>query len=70
MLREPSGLRRSAARSYRRSLLGTGLPLSEIAYACGFRDYANFARKFRYGLVIRLERTADISTLVKAAVAE
>jgi AraC family transcriptional regulator, positive regulator of tynA and feaB len=32
----------------RRSLLGTGQPLSEIAYACGFRDYAHFARKFRH----------------------
>jgi AraC-like DNA-binding protein len=31
----------------RRGLLGTGRPLSEIAYACGFRDYAHFARKFR-----------------------
>jgi AraC family transcriptional activator of tynA and feaB len=32
----------------RRALLGTGQPLSEIAYACGFRDYAHFARKFRH----------------------
>jgi AraC family transcriptional activator of tynA and feaB len=32
----------------RRSLLATGQPLSEIAYACGFRDYAHFARKFRH----------------------
>jgi len=31
----------------RRALLQTGQPLSEIAYACGFRDYAHFARKFR-----------------------
>jgi AraC family transcriptional activator of tynA and feaB len=31
----------------RRQLLGTGQPLSEIAYACGFVDYTNFARKFR-----------------------
>jgi len=31
----------------RRGLLDTGRPLSEIAYACGFRDYAHFARKFR-----------------------
>jgi AraC-like DNA-binding protein len=28
--------------------MGTGQPLSEIAYACGFRDYAHFARKFRH----------------------
>jgi AraC family transcriptional activator of tynA and feaB len=32
----------------RRAQLGTGQPLSEIAYACGFRDYAHFARKFRH----------------------
>lgn len=32
----------------RRALLATGQPLSEIAYACGFRDYAHFARKFRH----------------------
>jgi AraC-like DNA-binding protein len=32
---------------HRRTSLGTGEPLSEIAYACGFRDYAHFARRFR-----------------------
>jgi len=32
---------------HRRALMGTGQPLSEIAYACGFRDYAHFARRFR-----------------------
>ena len=32
----------------RRALVGTGQPLSEIAYACGFRDYTHFARKFRH----------------------
>ena len=32
----------------RRASLGRGQPLSEIAYACGFRDYAHFARKFRH----------------------
>ena len=31
----------------RRELLGASQPLSEIAYACGFADYTNFARKFR-----------------------
>ena len=31
----------------RRELLGASQPLSEIAYACGFADYANFSRKFR-----------------------
>lgn len=32
----------------RRASLGTSQPLSEIAYACGFRDYTHFARKFRH----------------------
>jgi AraC family transcriptional activator of tynA and feaB len=32
----------------RRKLLSTGQPISEIAYASGFRDYTNFARKFRH----------------------
>jgi AraC family transcriptional activator of tynA and feaB len=31
----------------RRASLESGQPLSEIAYGCGFRDYAHFARKFR-----------------------
>ncbi len=31
----------------RRSLLKTGEPLGEIAYTCGFIDYAHFSRKFR-----------------------
>jgi AraC family transcriptional regulator, positive regulator of tynA and feaB len=31
----------------RRPLLGTRQPLSMVAYACGFRDYTHFARKFR-----------------------
>jgi AraC family transcriptional activator of tynA and feaB len=31
----------------RRALLCTSEPLSAIAYACGFRDYTHFARKFR-----------------------
>ena len=32
----------------RRASLATSQPLSEIAYACGFRDYTHFARKFRH----------------------
>jgi AraC family transcriptional regulator, positive regulator of tynA and feaB len=32
----------------RRKLLSTGEPISAIAYACGFRDYTHFARKFRH----------------------
>ncbi|HEX4157648.1 MAG TPA: AraC family transcriptional regulator [Rhizomicrobium sp.] len=31
-----------------RASLGTNQPLAEIAYACGFRDYTHFARKFRH----------------------
>jgi AraC family transcriptional activator of tynA and feaB len=31
----------------RRMLLNTKEPISAIAYACGFRDYTHFARKFR-----------------------
>ena len=31
-----------------RKLLRTGEPISEIAYACGFRDYTHFKRKFRH----------------------
>jgi AraC family transcriptional regulator, positive regulator of tynA and feaB len=32
----------------RRYLLNTKEPISAIAYACGFRDYTHFARKFRH----------------------
>ncbi|MCP3390075.1 helix-turn-helix domain-containing protein [Bradyrhizobium sp. CCGB12] len=31
----------------RRASMKTGQPLSDIAYACGFRDYTHFARGFR-----------------------
>jgi len=31
----------------RRALMKTGQPLSDIAYACGFRDYTYFVRGFR-----------------------
>jgi len=31
----------------RRTTLNQSRPLSDIAYACGFRDYTHFARKFR-----------------------
>ena len=31
----------------RRASMRTGQPLSDIAYACGFRDYTHFARGFR-----------------------
>ena len=40
-------LEHAARLLHRRKFLGTGQPVSEIAYACGFRDYTNFARKFR-----------------------
>ena len=32
----------------RRATLGASQALGEIAYACGFRDYRHFARKFRH----------------------
>ncbi|HEX3341914.1 MAG TPA: helix-turn-helix domain-containing protein [Pseudolabrys sp.] len=32
---------------HRRESLGANQPLTEIAYACGFRDYTHFSRKFR-----------------------
>jgi AraC family transcriptional activator of tynA and feaB len=32
----------------RRKLLSTSEPISAIAYACGFRDYTHFSRKFRH----------------------
>jgi AraC-like DNA-binding protein len=41
-------LDRAAHYLHRRALQRMGQPLSEIAYACGFRDYAHFARKFRH----------------------
>lgn len=31
----------------RRKILGAGQAVSDIAYACGFRDYTHFARRFR-----------------------
>jgi AraC-like DNA-binding protein len=40
-------LDRAAHLLRRRALLRADQPLSEIAYGCGFRDYAHFARKFR-----------------------
>src|SRR5258705_805677 len=43
----PHRLNHAAHLLHRRALLRTGQPLSEIAYACGFRDYAHFARRFR-----------------------
>ena len=32
----------------RRATLGASQALGEIAYACGFRDYRHFARKYRH----------------------
>ncbi|WP_426434539.1 helix-turn-helix domain-containing protein [Bradyrhizobium genosp. P] len=40
-------LDRAARLLERRASLGARQHLSEIAYACGFRDYAHFARRFR-----------------------
>jgi AraC family transcriptional activator of tynA and feaB len=44
-------LDRAAHLLHRRVLLRTGQPFSEIACACGFRDFAHFAKKFchRFG---------------------
>jgi len=43
----PHRLDHAAHLLHRRALTGSGQPLSEIAYACGFRDYVRFARRFR-----------------------
>jgi AraC family transcriptional regulator, positive regulator of tynA and feaB len=40
-------LDRAAHLVHRGALLGTRQPISEIAFACGFRDYVHFARRFR-----------------------
>jgi AraC-like DNA-binding protein len=40
-------LEQAARLLQRRALLRTDQPLSEIAYASGFRDYTHFARRFR-----------------------
>jgi AraC family transcriptional regulator, positive regulator of tynA and feaB len=40
-------LDRAARLLHRRKFLGIEQPVSEVAYACGFRDYPHFARKFR-----------------------
>jgi AraC family transcriptional activator of tynA and feaB len=37
----------AARQLHRRGLLNTNQPISEIAYACGFRNYTHFARQFR-----------------------
>ena len=41
-------LKQAARLLDRRMLLNTREPISAIAYACGFRDYTHFARKFRH----------------------
>jgi AraC family transcriptional activator of tynA and feaB len=62
-------LDRAAQLLRRRALLGTGQPLSEIAYTCGFRDYAHFARKLHHrfgyapGARAGLDQTADDRTV-------
>jgi AraC family transcriptional regulator, positive regulator of tynA and feaB len=40
-------LGQAARKINRRALIKSGEPLSAIAYACGYRDYKNFARGFR-----------------------
>jgi methylphosphotriester-DNA--protein-cysteine methyltransferase len=43
----PIGRRQPHAHGW--ALLATSQPVSEIAYASGFRDYTNLARKIRHG---------------------
>jgi AraC family transcriptional activator of tynA and feaB len=38
----------AARRLQRRASLGTGQPLSDIAFACGFNEYSYFVRKFHH----------------------
>jgi AraC family transcriptional regulator, positive regulator of tynA and feaB len=40
-------LEHAARLLHRRAVLQTGQSLRQIAYACGFRDYTHFARRFR-----------------------
>jgi AraC family transcriptional activator of tynA and feaB len=40
-------LEHAARLLHRRASLSTSQPLTEVAYACGFRDYTHFARRFR-----------------------
>jgi AraC family transcriptional activator of tynA and feaB len=40
-------LEHAARLLHRRASFSTSQPLTEIAYACGFRDYTHFARRFR-----------------------
>jgi AraC-like DNA-binding protein len=44
---DPPRFQEAARLLHHRVLLGIGEPLSEIAYACGSRDYAHFALEFR-----------------------
>ena len=48
---------------HRRALLGTGQPLSEIAYACGFREYAHFARRFQQAVWLFAGRSRGVRAL-------
>ncbi|WP_424631533.1 helix-turn-helix domain-containing protein [Bradyrhizobium sp. SYSU BS000235] len=57
-----------AARSInRRTSMQSGQPLSEIAYACGYRDYNNFARAFRqrFGHAPGVHEQGDDANLVR-----
>ncbi len=59
-----------AARSItRRASIRSGQPLSEIAYACGYRDYTNFAYAFRqrFGHAPGVHGQGDDSNLVRDA---
>jgi AraC family transcriptional activator of tynA and feaB len=59
-----------AARSIkRRASMKSGQPLSAIAYACGYRDYTNFARAFRqrFGHAPGVHAQCDDAHLVRDA---
>jgi len=51
----------------RRTSMKSGQPLSEIAYACGYRDYTNFARAFRqqFGHAPGFHVLGDAANLVR-----
>ena len=51
----------------RRTSMKSGQPLSEIAYACGYRDYTNFARAFRqqFGHAPGVHMLGDDADLVR-----
>jgi AraC family transcriptional activator of tynA and feaB len=62
-------LDQAARKIKRRALMRSGQPLSDIAYACGYRDYTNFAYAFRqrFGHAPGVHGQGDDANLVRAA---